>query len=211
MILVISGPSGSGKSTIVKMMIQNNPQKYERIKSFTTRKSRKGKAASDDCYYFVTEKEFEIMDQSSNFLETNKYQGNSARYGTPKVPVFQALQEKKTPILEIDVNGKKKIEKYFQKNVEIVSIFIVASPRTIFNRLLSRGESPEEAVKRLKASLNEVRQSAFYDLVVTNNDLEHTLEVINHVLFNGVKNSGSVFALNEYIEELQDLIREVSI
>lgn len=204
-VLIVSGPSGAGKSTIVQMMVEKDRDKYELVKSVTTRKSR----GDSDYYTFVTEQTFKNMLNENAFLETNEYQGNGAMYGTPKKSVLEILEKGKIPILEIDVNGKRQIEKYAETyKLDLVSLFITTPPHVIYKRLLDRGESTEESIRRLKTSYNEVKHSATYDLVIVNENLKHTLESIDQLL-SGEGNVSSNFSSEEYNKLLQKLLEEV--
>lgn len=203
-VIVVSGPSGSGKSTAVQKLVETNPGKYELIRSVTTRKRR----ADDDYYFFVTEEMFEKMLQTDAFLETNTYQGNQCMYGTPKMPVLRCLEANKTAILEIDVNGKKQIDdcKDLYEMIPF-SVFITAPPKVLYQRLLDRGESVEDIIRRLKAAYKEMKNSAEYDLFIINENLDYTLETICHAFASDM--SGCDNSVQEYIEDLQSLLDEV--
>lgn len=204
-VIVVSGPSGSGKSTAVQKLVETNPGKYELIRSVTTRKRR----ADDDYYFFVTEEMFEKMLQTDAFLETNTYQGNQCMYGTPKMPVLRCLEANKTAILEIDVNGKKQIDdcKDLYEMIPF-SVFITAPPKVLYQRLLDRGESVEDIIRRLKAAYKEMKNSAEYDLFIINENLDYTLETICHAFASDM--SGCDNSVQEYIEDLQSLLDEVN-
>lgn len=203
-VIVVSGPSGAGKSTAVQKLVETNPGKYELIRSVTTRKRR----ADDDYYFFVTEEMFEKMLQTDAFLETNTYQGNQCMYGTPKMPVLRCLEANKTAILEIDVNGKKQIDdcKDLYEMIPF-SVFITAPPKVLYQRLLDRGESVEDIIRRLKAAYKEMKNSAEYDLFIINENLDYTLETICHAFAGDT--SGCDNSVQEYIEDLQSLLDEV--
>lgn len=204
-VLIVSGPSGTGKSTIVHMMVEKDPDKYELVKSVTTRKSRD----DSDYYTFVTQQAFKNMLNDDAFLETNEYQGNGAMYGTPKKAVMEILEKGKIPILEIDVNGKMQVEKYATKyRWDVVSVFVTASPRVIYKRLLNRGESIQESIRRLRASSGEMAHITAYDLVVINENLNDTLKSID-LLLSGKTNIFPNFSAGEYDKLLQILLEEI--
>lgn len=203
-IIIVSGPSGAGKSTVVRRIVDTNPSSYELIKSVTTRKCR-----SDNEYYtFVTEKMFEKMLQTDAFLESNIYQGNDCMYGTPIEPVMRSLEVNKIPILEIDVNGKRQIDNCKDKyGIETVSIFIVASPHVLYQRLLDRGESVEDIIRRLRASYSEVVKGSEYDVFIVNDDLNHTIETVNKVIENDMDKGND--SLKDYISDLEELLSKI--
>lgn len=203
-VVIVSGPSGSGKSTVVKKIVDTNPDRYELVKSVTTRNPR----FEDDYYLFVTEEKFEKMLQEDAFLETNTYQGNGCMYGTPKKAVIRSLETNKTPILEVDVHGKKQIDNCKEKyEIETISIFIVAPPSVLYQRLLERGESVEDIIPRLRASYNEVAKCSEYDVFIINDDLNCTIETIEQVINDNVNKVED--SLKNYMNDLEELLRKI--
>lgn len=74
-----------------------------------------------------------------------------------------------------------------QKKVKILSVFIVADADTIITRLLNRNtESPEKILKRVKTSLSECEQIAYYDLILQNYDLHTSVKLLENAIFNGM-------------------------
>lgn len=203
-VVIVSGPSGSGKSTVVRRIADTNPSRYELIKSVTTRNPR----SEDDYYLFVTEEMFEKMLQENEFLEVNTYQGNGCMYGTPKKTVMRSLETNKTPILEIDVNGKRQIDNCKDKyEIETISIFIVAPPTVLYQRLLERGESVEDIIQRLRASYNEVTKYSEYDVFIVNDDLNCTIETVKQVINGNVNKEED--SLQNYRNDLEELLRKI--
>lgn len=193
-VLIISGPSGAGKSTVVQKLARAHPGEYELIRSVTTRNRR----AQDEFYQFATEEMFEKMLQNGEFLEVNIYQGNRCKYGTPKRTVLECLEDRKIPILEIDVNGKKQVDdcKDIYKIIPF-SVFITVEPKFLYQRLLDRGESLQDIICRLKASYEEYASSREYDLFVVNDNLDRTVETINQALCSTEKSEGD--SVEDYI------------
>ena len=177
-IIVISGPSGSGKSTIASKVEQSDPGKYEIVRSFTTRKPR----TENEFYTFVSNKEFERMENEGMFLETNVYNGNNSRYGTPRPEVERIIKEGKSPILEIDVHGREQVAEWILDHPEhsLQSIFISVPPDILKKRLTDRGDAPASIEQRLKAAAEEVKSAERYDAIVVNDELERAVsEVIS--------------------------------
>ena|GEM_PF-108460 len=203
--IIISGPSGAGKSTVIRELLKSNPTRYELVRSVTTRKQR----SEDDDYTFVSDETFNSVMQEEGFLEINQYNGNSCRYGTPKAEVIRIMSEDRIPILDIDVNGKKQIERIkMLYGFEIVSIFITAPPEVIYQRLLSRGESVEEIIQRLQASYEEIQFGMTYDAFLVNQELNHTLEALHAVLL-GKRIETCTAEIGRYSEELKQLLRKI--
>lgn len=137
-LIIVSGISGVGKSTLVKQFIKEGKGKYELVRSMTTRSPRN----SDDYYTYISKMEFVRLLEQGAFLETNLYQGSKELYGTPKREIERIVTEGKTPILEIDVYGKRQIECTMEQHGFVpISIFITAPAGLVYRRLLGRGES----------------------------------------------------------------------
>lgn len=118
-------------------------------------------------------------------------------------------RQEKIPILEIDVNGKKQVErcKDIYKIIPF-SIFITVEPKTLYQRLLSRGECLQDIICRLKASYEEFVSSAEYDLFIVNDDLEHTVETVKQALCSDEESEDD--SLEDYIVALEKLINELN-
>ena len=104
-IFLISGPSGSGKDTLLVELFKKRPEIKFSISSIT-RPMREGEVEGIK-YNFITREAFEDMLKNDMLLEYNIYAGNY--YGTPKMPVIDAIDDGKDIIIEVDVNGASKI------------------------------------------------------------------------------------------------------
>lgn len=98
-LVILSGVSGVGKSSIVKRFIEENSEKYELVRSITTRKAR----TENEDYTFVSREEFQTLLDEGEFLETNLYQGSKELYGTPRREVERIVAMGKVPVLELPV------------------------------------------------------------------------------------------------------------
>ena len=87
MMFVLSSPSGAGKTTLTRKLAENNSNLNISI-SHTTRKPRPNEINGKD-YYFVDQKEFELLIKSKSFYEYAKIFDNY--YGTLKEPVLELL------------------------------------------------------------------------------------------------------------------------
>lgn len=59
------------------------------------------------------------------------------------------------------------------KNCQVISVFVIASAETIYQRLIDRQtESIEEIIERLRIGAEEIRKGKSYDEVITNDKLE---------------------------------------
>lgn len=174
-LLVISGPSGSGKGTILNKVVADK-NVFLSI-SATTRKPRNGEIDGVH-YHFMTREKFLNEIANNNMLEYNEYCGNL--YGTLKSEVESLLSKGKDVILEIDVNGAKKIA----DSMDCVRAFILPPSMDILKERLSlRGtETTETLNKRINQAHNEINQAYEYDYVVVNDVLEDAVKNIRLIL-----------------------------
>lgn len=174
-LLVVSGPSGSGKGTILNQVISD--ENVVLSVSATTRKPRDGEIDGVH-YHFMTREKFLNEIANNNILEYNEYCDNL--YGTLKSEVELFLSEGKDVILEIDVNGAKKIA----DSMECVRVFILPPSMDILKqRLSSRGtETTETLNRRINQAHSEIKEAYKYDYAVVNDVLEDAVENIRLIL-----------------------------
>ncbi len=179
-LFVISGPSGVGKGTICKEIIKKHPELSVSV-SATTRPMR-----SDDIdgvtYHFKTTEEFLKMIDDGGFLEWTVYNGN--HYGTPVVPVKEALDNGKDFILEIEVDGAQNVRKVFP---DAVLIFIdPPSFEALRERLSGRGSETEESIKsRIERAKEELLLKDKYDYIIVNDNLDKAVSDVENIIVKG--------------------------
>ena len=177
-LFVISAQSGTGKTTVINKVLKNNPLLKLSI-SATTRPPRKNEKNGVD-YHFVTQKEFDEMNDSGELLESAVVHSHS--YGTPKGPIKTWLKEGKDIILDIDVQGAKKVKGIF-KDAKL--IFLMPPSRDeLVARLNKRGTNKgDDLAIRIKNAEKEMAQKDFYNYCVINDDLDkavsEVLKIIN--------------------------------
>lgn len=161
-LFVISGASGVGKSTVLSRVMDNRKDLIFSV-SATTRAPRPGEVDGVD-YYFVSKEKFQEMINEDQFLEYDIHMNTC--YGTPAAQVNEKL-ERGNVILDIEPNGAFNVRK---ARPDATLIFIMPpSWEALENRLRSRGDtSPEQIEIRLNRAKWEMEQSAAYDHVVTN-------------------------------------------
>ncbi len=180
-LFVISGPSGVGKDTILNQMKKIYPSNHY-VVTVTTRKKRVNEIDGKD-YFFVTNKKFQDMIDSNEFLEWATVYNNN--YGVPKNQVFLALSENKNVIIKADIQGAKTI-----KNTIDGTTTIFINPPDISKlaaHLSSRmSESKESFRLRMETSLLEIESQNEFDHVVNNPEgkIDQTLEKINAIISN---------------------------
>jgi guanylate kinase len=176
--VVISGPSGAGKTTVCRQLIAQYG--YERSISATTRAPRAGERNGVD-YHFMTREQFHEAAQCGEFLEYSEHFDNL--YGTPKAPVFQALEQGRTIILEIDINGAEQVMERLPAQGRFCIFLTAPDAREQERRLRSRHTEGEASVRtRLQRAEIEIAQGLRYDARVENVVVERTvLEVHAHI------------------------------
>ena len=180
-LFVISGPSGVGKDTILNQMKKIYPSNHY-VVTVTTRKKRVNEIDGKD-YFFVTNKKFQDMIDSNEFLEWATVYNNN--YGVPKNQVFLALSQNKNVIIKADIQGAKTI-----KNTIDGTTTIFINPPDISklaDHLSSRmSESKESFRLRMETALLEIESQNEFDHVVNNPEgkIDQTLEKINAIISN---------------------------
>jgi len=180
MLIVISGPSGSGKGTIIKEVMKKIPDLIYSV-SYTTRPKREVEIEGKD-YFFISKDEFEKLIDEDFFIEWAKVY--DYYYGTSKEFVLNNLNDNRDVILEIEIQGAKKIrEIYDKKNV----IFIFIAPpdfkeleKRIMNR--KRGETEEEIKKRMDFAKKEIEESKNYDYIIINDNINKAVKKIVNII-----------------------------
>lgn len=177
LLVIISGPSGSGKDSVLSLILKKEKWLQKSI-SMTTREKRENEVDGVD-YYFVTKDYFEKQISAKNMLESAVYSSNY--YGTPKAPVDKWLNDDKTVVLKIEVQGAEKIKKMYPDSV---SIFIMPpSMQVLEKRLRGRDTDSEESIRmRMDAAIGEIQCADKYDYIVFNDVLEDVVEDITAII-----------------------------
>lgn len=135
-ILALFGKSGAGKDTIQNIMIKNNPDKYHRIISCTTRPQRDNETEGFD-YYFISEEEFTRDIYAEKFIEALCF--NGWFYGA-------RIDQLNSSKINIGIFTPSGIEALFSTaaayNLEILPVYINCPEVTRIMRALTREEHP---------------------------------------------------------------------
>jgi guanylate kinase len=177
-LFVISGTSGVGKSTVLAQLMQKRSDLIFSV-SATTRDPRPGEEDGIS-YYFIGKNEFEDMIQKGEFLEYSAHMDNY--YGTPKAQLEEKLA-RGVVLLDIEPNGAFRVQK---ARPDAVLVFIAPpSMEELERRLRSRGDTSEEQIeKRLARASWEMEQSAKYDYIVINGEVETCADEIINIIAN---------------------------
>jgi len=176
-LIVVSGPSGAGKSTLIRQALDVVPGLANSV-SATTRAPREGEVDGRD-YIFLTREEFEERIREGWFLEWAEYSGNL--YGTPEHRVEELLSKGLSVILEIELQGARKVR---EKRPEAVMIFVQApSLEETRKRLEGRATEDEKALEaRMTTALTEVSAKDEFDYEVVNSDRWQAREGIIRIM-----------------------------
>lgn len=176
-LIVVSGFSGAGKGTLMKELTNRYGQ-YALSVSATTRAPRPGEA-DGEAYFFVSREEFEQMIEDDALIEYARYVDNY--YGTPKAYVEKMLAKGRDVILEIEIQGARKVRSQFP---DAVLLFVTTKDaRTLKQRLVGRGtESMDVIEKRLRRALEESEGIEEYDYLVVNDDLGTCVSEIHAIV-----------------------------
>ena len=176
-LFVLSGPSGVGKGTVCKRILVEEPNIFYSV-SATSRSPRIGEVDGVS-YYFMSREDFIKNRENGEFLEWAEVYGNF--YGTPLSAVKGNLDAGKDIILEIDIQGARKVKKYFPEGVYI--FLMPPSAQELENRIRNRGTDADETItKRLGCLKDEIESISEYNYVVVNDNLERAVHKIRCIV-----------------------------
>jgi guanylate kinase len=166
-VFVITGPSGVGKGTLIETLLERVSE-LELSVSATTREPRPGEVDGRD-YHFLTPEEFDRRVEAGDFLEHATYSGH--RYGTLREEVERRLEEGRSVVLEIEVQGARQVRAAMP---EAVLIFIAPpDPAALRERLEGRGTDSAEAIdRRLRTAEIELEAQAEFPHVIVNDEVQ---------------------------------------
>lgn len=178
-IVIISSPSGGGKTTICRKLLSpgRKRQGWRFSISYTTRDRRAGERNGRE-YYFVSDQEFEKKIRQDFFAE--HFQVHLYKYGTPRGPLEEVRKKGGVMILDVDVQGARKLQKEYR---HAITIFVLPPSITALRkRLRQRGTETKEQLKvRFETAKQEMASFRDYgfEYVVINDDVaEATREVL---------------------------------
>lgn len=166
-LIVLSGFSGAGKGTLMKELMKTYDN-YALSISMTTRAPRPGEVDGRE-YFFSTRETFEEKIAQNGLIEYAEYCGNY--YGTPRDYVEEQLAKGKDVILEIEIQGMRKVKQMFPR---MLPLFVTPpSAAELERRLRGRGTESEEVIQtRLKRAAGEADGVEDYEYIVVNDDLQ---------------------------------------
>ena len=176
-LIVLSGFSGAGKGTLMKELMKTYDN-YALSISMTTRNPRPGEEDGRE-YFFTTKENFEEKIAQNGLIEYAEYCGNY--YGTPRDYVEKQLLAGKDVILEIEIQGMRKVKEMFP---EMLPVFVTPPNATeLERRLRGRGTETDDVIaKRLQRAVQEAEGVEDYEYLVINDDLQTCVEEIHSIV-----------------------------
>ena len=197
--IIISAPSGTGKTTTCKLLKQRLPN-LKIATSHTTRKIRKGECQGVD-YFFISKEEFESKKNNNDFLEWAKV--HTEYYGTSFESLDKHRQNGFDILLELDIQGVNSL-----RNMDFEGIYIMILPPSIeemTKRLKKRGTETEDDIeRRLKTGKEEIKVYKKHDYVITNFEVEETVESILSIIQAEKSRVARYIPTSDDIKELLD-------
>lgn len=174
---MLAAPSGAGKTTLSRLLLEQDDELHLSV-SVTTRERRLGEKEGKH-YFFISQERFDEMAEQSELLEYARVFGRS--YGTPRAPVEAALSAGQNVMFDIDWQGFRQIKAAMPGDV--VGVFIrPPNLETLRNRLIKRGDSPEQVEGRMVHAEAEISHAGEFDYVVENHDLDVALADLRAIL-----------------------------
>jgi guanylate kinase len=172
-IFILSAPSGAGKTTLYNGLREVYPD-IELSVSCTTRAPRRGEFAGRD-YRFITARQFDDFKRRGRFAEWAKV--HDYFYGTLKKPLDQAIKAGRDILLDIDVQGARKIKRSYP---DAVAVFVVPPSLAELKRRLSRRGTDDRKIiqRRLANARGEMRRIIHYDYYVVNRQVDQAVAVL---------------------------------
>jgi guanylate kinase len=164
---VLAGPTAVGKGTIAAYVREHHPEVWISV-SATTRRPRPGEVHGQH-YFFVDDAEFDRMVADGEMLEWAVVHG-SAKYGTPRHAVEEALAAGRPALLEIDLQGARQVRQSMPD-----ALFVFLAPPSwdeLVNRLVGRGTEDEaERARRLETARLELAAEPEFDVTIVNTEI----------------------------------------
>lgn len=127
----------------------------------------------------MSQSAFTEMQARGDFAEWANVHG--FLYGTPRAPLERKIKKGTDVLLDIDVQGAKKIKPQYR---QAVSIFLIPPTwKDLETRLALRGTDGREAIRqRLANARREMREIVRYDYYVVNREVQEALASLKAIV-----------------------------
>ena len=171
LIIILSSPSGAGKSTLSDRLRAWDKDIVFSI-SATTREPRDGEKDGRE-YFFKSREDFLKMVDNQEMLEHAEVFGNL--YGSPQLPVSNAIENGQDVLFDIDWQGGQQIRNSVLGKHALSLFILPPSIAELERRLNSRAKDNRDVIKnRMALARDEISHWPEYDYVLINNDLDKT-------------------------------------
>jgi guanylate kinase len=179
LMFVLSSPSGAGKTTMSRRLVADDSEIVMSV-SVTTRAPRPGEIDGRD-YSFIDDGAFDTLLANGDLLEWATVFGH--RYGTPRVPVENALHVGRDVLFDIDWQGTQQLQQT-DAGSDLVRVFILPpSMVELERRLRSRGTDSDAVIAhRMRRAATEISHWGEYDYILINDDPDLCLGEIRAIL-----------------------------
>lgn len=173
---LITAPSGAGKTTVAQDVMKQGL--WIECISHTTRPMREGEV-DGVTYHFIDEKTFLHMRKDGKFAEDVIYDGNY--YAVSHHEIEEKLKDNENVFIIVDFNGYKQVKEMYP---DAIGIFLHMSKEDCLANMLLRGDSMENALRRIEKYDYEMGNSGGFDYVIKNvrGRLEYTEIIIRNII-----------------------------
>ena len=199
LMFVLSSPSGAGKTTLSRLLLMSD-RKIALSVSVTTRPKRPGEIAGRD-YHFIDRAHFDAMVKKNELLEWAEVFGH--RYGTPRRPVTEALQDGRDVLFDIDWQGTQQLRE--KARDDLVSVFILPpTARELARRLKTRAQDSKAVIgARMAKAGGEMSHWPEYDYVIVNGDKDEAFAEARAILAAERLKRERQIGLSDFVRSLQ--------
>ena len=177
---VVTGPSGAGKNSVIDLVMDQLPQLVYSV-SYTSRSKRPTEIDGED-YVFVSEDEFVRRIEADDFLEHVTYLDD--HYGTSRSQIKDVIAGGFDVILNIEVEGAKKLQQEDLGGTKVVYVFLTPSTmEELEARLRKRNTEDENKIqRRLQLAKQEMKALPCFDYLVINDDLNTAVRELASII-----------------------------
>ena len=176
--LILLGKTSSGKDAVKNKLVKDYG--FRPIVTYTTRPMRP-KETDGITYHFISEEDFKAKIEDGFFLEYKKYHTEQGIWYYGSSWQDYERSDDKTVII-LTPSGYEDFLRELP-DVKHTSIYLYANNTTIKNRLIKRGDSKDEAERRLKSDNRDFKDAqALAQKIVYNNAGARLEDVCNKIL-----------------------------